>query len=126
MIERITGEDTSALPDGARLSEDAHLDSLGRVELQSALETRFGIPIADADFQKAQTVGEIRDLVKGLLRRGRGTPRERHIYPQWPWTPRGGAVRVVFLEAIAMPLVALLACAAGEARLGAPSRKLRC
>ena len=108
MIERITGEDASALPDGARLSEDAHLDSLGRVELQSALETRFGIPIADADFQKAQTVGELRDLVKGSPSR-EGPPPERHIYPQWPWTLVARAVRVVFLEAIAMPLVALLA-----------------
>jgi len=45
IIQRITGEDPSTLPDSARLSEDVHLDSLGRVELQSALETRFGIQI---------------------------------------------------------------------------------
>ena len=118
MIEHITGEDTSALPDRARLSEDAHLDSLGRVELQSSLETRFGISIADADFQKVQTVGELRELLKGspsaeepatAVAPRQNSHRERHIYPQWPWTRVARVVRVVFLEAIAMPLVALLA-----------------
>jgi long-chain acyl-CoA synthetase len=118
MIQRITGEDTSVLPDGARLSEDAHLDSLGRVELQSALETRFGVSIADADFQKVQTVGELRELLKDspsgeepatARAPNRDPHRERHIYPQWPWTPIATALRMVFLEAIAMPLVALLA-----------------
>jgi len=54
MIERITGEGISALPNRARLSEDAHLDSLGRVELQSAMETCFGISLADAAFQMSQ------------------------------------------------------------------------
>jgi long-chain acyl-CoA synthetase len=107
MIERITGEDTSTLADRARLSEDAHLDSLGRLELQSTLETRFGVSIADADFQKAQTVGELRELLKGSPALA---PRQgQHLYPQWPWTRVARAVRIVFLETIAMPLVALLA-----------------
>ena len=114
MIERITGEDTSALPDRARLSEDAHLDSLGRVELQSALETRFGISIADADFQKVQTMGELRELLSGSpseegSEAAVGPYQDPHIYPQWPWTRMATALRIVFLEAVAMPLVALLA-----------------
>ncbi len=111
MIERITGEDTSALPDSARLSEDARLDSLGRVELQSALEMRFGFTVADGDFQKVQTVGELRGLLNGspALAPRQGQHGERHIYPRWPWTPMAKAVRLVFLEAIAMPLVTLLA-----------------
>ena len=108
IIEKITGEDTSDLPDRARLSEDAHLDSLGRVELQSALETRFGISIADAGFQKVQTLGELKELLKGSAPTEARVPA-RHIYPRWPWTSVASAVRVVFLEAIAMPLVALLA-----------------
>src|ERR1019366_5509088 len=65
IIQQITGEDPSPLPDNARLSEDVHLDSLGRVELQSALETRFGIPIGDAEFQEIQTLGELRTLLRG-------------------------------------------------------------
>jgi long-chain acyl-CoA synthetase len=108
MIERITGEDISALPDLARLSEDAHLDSLGRVELQSGLETRFGISIADADFQKVQTVGELKELLKSSASTEEPVTA-RHNYPLWPWTPIVRAVRLMFLEVIAMPLVALLA-----------------
>jgi long-chain acyl-CoA synthetase len=114
IIQRITGEDTTALPDRARLSEDAHLDSLGRAELQSALETRFGISIADADFQKVQTLGELKELLTGSPSAEEPDTalapyRDPHIYPQWPWKRVARAVRLVFLEAIAMPLVALLA-----------------
>jgi long-chain acyl-CoA synthetase len=109
IIERITGEDPSPLPDDARLSEDVHLDSLGRVELQSALETRFGIPIGDARFQEIQTLGELRTLLKSSGPETALAPvQAQHIYPEWPWTRLAVAVRTVFLEAIAMPLVALL------------------
>jgi long-chain acyl-CoA synthetase len=110
IIERITGEDTSGLPDAARLSEDVHLDSLGRVELQSALETRFGIPIGDAGFQEIQTLGELRTLLRSSAPAATlGPVQTQHIYPQWPWARLMTLVRTVFLEGIAMPLVALLA-----------------
>jgi len=112
IIQRITGEDPSTLPDSARLSEDVHLDSLGRVELQSALETRFGVPIGDAGFQKIQTLGELRTLLKGSIQpvaTTRGLVKDQHIYPQWPWTRLAVVVRTLFLEGVAMPLVALLA-----------------
>jgi long-chain acyl-CoA synthetase len=115
IIERITGEQSAGEDaDRARLSEDAHLDSLGRVELQSALETRFGISISDADFQKVQTVGELRELLQSSPSAEEQVTalapyQDPHIYPQWPWTLVARAVRLVFLEAIAMPLVGLLA-----------------
>ena len=113
IIQRITGEDPSALPDRARLSEDVHLDSLGRVELQSALETRFGIPIGDAEFQEIQTLGVLRTLLKGSIpavgpAKTLAPLEGQHVYPQWPWTRLAIAVRTVFLEGIAMPLVAWL------------------
>ena len=114
IIQRITGEDPSTLPDAARLSEDVHLDSLGRVELQAALEMRFGIPLGDEGFREMQTIGELRELLKGPAPaigpvKTHASREDQHIYPQWPWTPLANAVRVAFLEAIAMPLVALLA-----------------
>jgi long-chain acyl-CoA synthetase len=114
IIQGITGEDPSALPDSARLSEDVHLDSLGRVELQSALETRFGVPIDDAGFQEIQTLGDLRMLLKGSGPAAQPATtlalvQTQHIYPQWPWTHLAAVVRTVFLEGVAMPLVALLA-----------------
>jgi len=98
IIQRITGEDPSVLPDRARLSEDVHLDSLGRVELQSAVEMHFGIPINDADLQKIQTLGELRTLLNGpVLEVGpigtRGPFQDQHAYPRWPWTRLAVAVR---------------------------------
>ena len=107
ILERITSEDGSRLPDDARLSEDVHLDSLGRVELQAALETRFGMPIADADLREIETLGDLKKMLQGSSRAA--GPAPAHRYPQWPWTRLAGALRAVFLEAIAMPLVAWLA-----------------
>jgi len=114
IIQRITGEGPSTLPDSARLSEDVHLDSLGRVELQSALETRFGVPIDDAGFREIQTLGELRTLLRGSspATEPATTPaliQDQHIYPRWPWTRLAMVVRTMFLEGVAMPLVALLA-----------------
>jgi long-chain acyl-CoA synthetase len=109
ILQRITGEDGSRLPDDARLSEDVHLDSLGRVELQAALETRFGMPIADVALQEMQTLGELRTMLQGAGPAAKVAVRERHFYPQWPWTRLARAVRAVFLDTIAMPLVAVLA-----------------
>jgi long-chain acyl-CoA synthetase len=43
MIASVTGESPTTDADTARLSEDLHLDSLGRVQLQSLLEQRFGL-----------------------------------------------------------------------------------
>src|ERR1017187_6494797 len=44
LIAEVTGEPTPAAadPDALRLSEELHLDSLGRVQLQSALEQQIG------------------------------------------------------------------------------------
>jgi long-chain acyl-CoA synthetase len=78
------------------------------------LETRFGIPIDDAGFQEIQTLGEIRTLLKGSGPAvGPATTlapiQNQHVYPQWPWTRLATVVRTLFLEGVAMPLVALLA-----------------
>ncbi|HEV2272638.1 MAG TPA: 1-acyl-sn-glycerol-3-phosphate acyltransferase, partial [Acidobacteriaceae bacterium] len=46
-----------------RLAEDLHLDSLAMVQLQSSLETSFGIELDDAAWQGIKTVGELRRLL---------------------------------------------------------------
>jgi len=71
MIAEITGEaipqaDAAALG-RMRLSEDMHLDSLGRVQLQSALEQRFGVELEDDAVAKLEDVGELRALVEQHL-----------------------------------------------------------
>lgn len=70
MIGEITGESLSGANDRLRLSEDLHLDSLGRVQLQSALEQRLGLELEDDAIAKVETLGDLRALLE--WREGRG------------------------------------------------------
>jgi len=62
MIATVTGEAPLAADDNARLSEDLHLDSLGRVQLQSFLEQRFGLELGDEQIAQVTTLGDLRAL----------------------------------------------------------------
>jgi long-chain acyl-CoA synthetase len=61
-----------------RLSEDLRLDSLGRVQLMDALESRLGVGLDQEEFDRAETLGELRRLVArcGDLEVERGGPVE--------------------------------------------------
>jgi long-chain acyl-CoA synthetase len=79
-IARIGG--ASASPSAAAdLSTNIKLDSLGRVELLSALEDRYQIELDEAAFTAATTIGEIEKMVQ------QGTP-EAIPYPQTKWTQK--------------------------------------
>ena len=64
MIAEITGESIAGINDRLRLSEDLHLDSLGRVQLQSALEQHFGLELEDDAIVGVETLGELRALLE--------------------------------------------------------------
>ena len=118
-----------------RLAEDLHLDSLAMVQLQSSLETRFGLELDDAVWGQVHTVGDLRGLLQQNLparqqasgRRRLRLPcrrasvdgvqpplpradseKEAAVFPRWPWRPAVRWLRVGFLEAVARPLVWLL------------------
>ena len=116
-----------------RLTEDLHLDSLALVQLQVALETRFGLELDYAAWQKVKTVGDLRGLLlrrqPGLIRREesaasteisapppsnrvppplRASQSEGAIFPRWPWWPVVRILRIGFLEAIMRPLLWLV------------------
>ena len=70
LIAQVTGEKISLdahLEEGdhgqLRLEEDLHLDSLGRVQLQSILEQSLGIEVEDNAIASVETIGELRALV---------------------------------------------------------------
>jgi long-chain acyl-CoA synthetase len=63
MIASVTGESPATEADTARLTEDLHLDSLDRVQLQSLLEQRFGLELADEQIARVASLGELRALV---------------------------------------------------------------
>jgi long-chain acyl-CoA synthetase len=120
MIAEITGEAVTG-GDEARLSEDLHLDSLGRVQLQSALEQRWGVELEDDAVAGVGTVVELRVLLEGDVGQFPAAsvgsaavmpPKERgseDVYPRWPWSWPVRWVRAGFIEVVMQPLVWLLA-----------------
>jgi len=80
LLGQATGEAIPKASDTARLSEDLHLDSLGRVQLQSLVEQEFHMEIHDEAMAQLHTVGELRTLIgnQGI------TPQERATVPTPP------------------------------------------
>ena len=134
MIAEVTGETPREVGDDARLSEEMHLDSLARVQLQSSLESRLGIEVSDDEIAQVQTLGELRKIIgaglvevaespnqsvaessHGAVQRAqpqtavaRAAKDEALPYLRWPWSWPMQVVRAVFLELIAQPLIWLL------------------
>ncbi len=65
LIEQITGEAPPGVGDELRLSEDLHLDSLGRVQLGAALEERLGGMAGAGLLEGVETLGDLRKLAAG-------------------------------------------------------------
>jgi long-chain acyl-CoA synthetase len=63
MIAEVTGERSTSDSDSLRLTEDLHLDSLGRVQLQSSLEQQLGLEFADDALSNLETLGQLRTLI---------------------------------------------------------------
>ena len=146
LIAEITGEsiptNESTEPTALsrlRLSEDLHLDSLGRVQLQSALEQSFALELDDDTLAPITTLADLRMLIDRQLdvaipadsttiapllssrsateefasppthTESPSVPTESHLYPHWPWGWPIRALRIAFIELILRPLVWLLA-----------------
>jgi long-chain acyl-CoA synthetase len=65
LIAQIAGEAPTGIGDELRLTEDLHLDSLGRVQLAAALEERLGLAAGNGLLEQVQTLGELRGLLAG-------------------------------------------------------------
>ena len=63
LITQISGEAPPGVGDDLHLSEDLHLDSLGRVQLAAAIEDRLGIATQNGFLDQAQTLGDLRHLI---------------------------------------------------------------
>jgi long-chain acyl-CoA synthetase len=127
MIAEVTGEPVSADNSRLRLSEDLHLDSLGRVQLQSVLEQQLGLELEDDAIADLETLSDLRALVERQARNGRSSegishaaeghpaaahPAQdheaattEHIYPRWPWSWPIRVIRVAFIELVMRPLI---------------------
>ena len=67
LIAQVSGEEPRRIGDELRLTEDFHLDSLGRVQLAAAIEERLGIVQSNGLLEEVQTLGDLRRLVAGGL-----------------------------------------------------------
>jgi long-chain acyl-CoA synthetase len=65
LIAQISGEAPRGVGDEQRLTEDFHLDSLGRVQLAAAIEERLGIVQGNGLLEEVGTLGDLRRLVAG-------------------------------------------------------------
>lgn len=63
LIADVTGERASSAGNELRLAEDLHLDSLGRVQLQTALEQRLDLELPDDALASLETLGQLRAIV---------------------------------------------------------------
>jgi long-chain acyl-CoA synthetase len=127
LIASITGESIANVSDLSRLSEDLHLDSLGRVQLQSSLEQQLGIELDDSALDRLETLGDLHALLQAqsgaptaedsankastrpVPENPQGHGASQHTYPKWPWSPPIRLLRVLFIEAAMRPLISLLA-----------------
>jgi long-chain acyl-CoA synthetase len=65
MIAQVSGEEHPGVGDELHLTEDLHLDSLGRVQLAAAIEDRLGFVAKDGILDGVQTLGALRRLIAG-------------------------------------------------------------
>ncbi len=90
----------ATLDPSMKLSE-LRLDSLGRVELLSALEDRYQVEIDEAAFTAATTVSDVEKIVRGELGETAAAP---YPYPAWPRLRPVRWLRVLLFYTVVMPI----------------------
>jgi long-chain acyl-CoA synthetase len=90
LVAEIGGGEPAGVEDAALLSEDFHLDSLGRVQLAAALEERLADPPAEGAVDEARTLGDLRRLVGGDFDAG---PRRIENHPAMDMSGDGAGGR---------------------------------
>ncbi|MET0648151.1 MAG: AMP-binding protein [Pyrinomonadaceae bacterium] len=92
--------------DLASIPSPADLDSLGRVELLSALEDRYQIEIDEASFTAATTVGDVERIVNAGG--ARAEEAAQYPYPAWAQAAPVRWLRVAIYYAVVLPITSVL------------------
>jgi long-chain acyl-CoA synthetase len=104
LIAQITGRPVASGSRNATLDADLHMTSVDRVELLSALESRYQTDLSDVRFSEVSTVGQL----EKLLMESPPAPTE-HLYPRWPQNWLTTAVRLAVYYLLAWPATYILA-----------------
>jgi long-chain acyl-CoA synthetase len=94
----------AVLDPAANLTTDLKLDSLGRVELLSALEERYQVEIDEAAFTAATTLGDVERLIDG------GTEDVSAPYPFPKWSRKFPLtwIRLLLFYALVLPITRVM------------------
>lgn len=103
VITRIAKVQPGGLSLSANLSDDLKLDSLGRVELLSALEDQYQIELDEAAITEATTLGDIEQIVS----RGKSESRP-YPYPRWAMRFPVTWIRPVVYQLFLLPLTLIM------------------
>jgi long-chain acyl-CoA synthetase len=102
---RITGaENPSGYDTSLKLTTDLKLDSLGRIELLSALEDKYQIDIDEAAFTDATTVGDVERIVRG----GVVVASTPFPYPTWSHKFPVTWIRALLFYTIILPVTLVM------------------
>ncbi len=103
VISRIARVEPAALNPNANLADDLKLDSLGRVELLSALEDQYQIELDEAAITEATTIADIERIVS----RGK-SEAVAYPYPRWTMRFPFPSIRFVIYHVFFLPLTLIM------------------
>jgi long-chain acyl-CoA synthetase len=104
IVTRISKELPAKLEPSAKLGTDLKLDSLGRVELLSALEDRYQVEIDEATFTDATTLADVEKIV----REGQHQEATRYPYPRWQQRWPVSWLRIALLYSVVLPVICIM------------------
>lgn len=106
IVNRISGNSQAQAVSTSGLATDLQLDSLGRVELLSALEERYQIELDEAAFTSATTLDDVEKMVnEGVIKE---SAAEQYPYPEWARSFPVTWIRLLALYLIVLPLTFIM------------------
>ncbi|MGC2694161.1 MAG: AMP-binding protein [Candidatus Angelobacter sp.] len=105
LVGNIAGRLVELKP-GAHLENDLNLSSLERVELMSAVESRYQVDLGDREFSQVNTVADLENLLKKAAPEAKKTD---YPYSRWTqnWLVRW--IRVAVYHAFTLPYIMVMA-----------------
>jgi long-chain acyl-CoA synthetase len=94
---------TSSVPAANHLEKELNLSSLDRVELMSALETKFHVELNETAFSSAKTVADVERLLQRPAAR-----QTEYIYPRWTQSEPVRWLRLAVYYALVWPATQFL------------------